>query len=86
MTRKDYIILAEALRVQYHRGMLGANDADASLAKSGRCFVSGVYQAASEIADALQRDNSRFNREHFLAVVRGEKELHSRPSRNGGAS
>ena len=75
MTRKDYIILAEALRKQYqeldHPAGPAAHEND------------GVLYAAIEIADALQRDNSRFNREHFLAVVRGEKGLHSRPSRNG---
>jgi len=32
-----------------------------------------------ELADALKRDNGRFDREHFLAVVRGERELQSRP-------
>ena len=73
MTRKDYLILAEALRVQYNVNKAFANDG----------LSRGVLLAAEEIAEALQRDNSRFNRDHFLAVVRGEKDLHSRPSRNG---
>jgi hypothetical protein len=73
MTRRDYILLAEALRIPYN-----------SLSKpSYERELSGVSIAALAIADALQRDNLRFNREHFLAVVRGEKELHSRPTRNG---
>ena len=76
MTRKDYILLAEALRVQYNVNKVFANDG----------LSRGVLSDAEEIADALQRDNSRFNREHFLAVVRGEKELHSRPSRDGRQS
>jgi len=76
MTRKDYILLAEALRVQYKVNKVFANDG----------LSRGVLSAAEEIADALQRDNSWFNREHFLAVVRGEKELHSRPSRDGRQS
>lgn len=79
MTRKDYIILAEALRVQFHRSK-------ASETRFSSNEDDGVYIAACEIADALQRDNGRFNREHFLAVVRGEKDLHSRPARNGGES
>jgi hypothetical protein len=73
MTRKDYILLAEALRVQYLNTKVFANDG----------MSRGVLSAAEEIAAALQRDSSRFDRDHFLAVVRGEKELHSRPSRNG---
>jgi hypothetical protein len=73
MTRKDYILIAEALRVQFRR-----------LARPASLLSyenDGVLSAAHEIADALQRDNCRFNREHFLAVVRGEKELHSHPKR-----
>ena len=76
MTRKDYIVLAEALRVQFHRSAL----------EHSQPMQDGVLNAAHEIADALQRDNSRFNRDHFLSVVRGEKDLHSRPSRNGRQS
>jgi hypothetical protein len=74
MTRKDYILLAEALRVQFHPYRNHVWNSEAATA---------VLNVAEEIADTLQRDNSRFNREHFLAVVRGEKDLHSRPSRNG---
>lgn len=78
MTRKDYIILAEALRIQFRR----STNHPSLLSTEG----DGVYIAACKIADALQRDNSRFNREHFLAVVCGEKDLHSRPARNGRKS
>jgi hypothetical protein len=35
------------------------------------------------LCSELKRDNARFNREHFLAVVHGKRELHSHPSRNG---
>ena len=76
MTRKDYIILAEALRVQFNVNKVFANDG----------LSRGVLLAAEEIADVLHRDNSRFNRDHFLAVVRGEKDLHSHPARNGRQS
>jgi len=78
MTRKDYIVIAEALRIQFHRSTKNPS----RMSTEG----DGVYIAACEVAEALQRDNSRFNREHFLAVVRGEKDLHSRPSRNGRQS
>jgi hypothetical protein len=74
MTRKDYILLAEALRITLRReiDLTGENGASAG----------GVRLAASEIADSLARDNSRFDKEHFLAVVRREKDLHSRPVRH----
>lgn len=75
MSRRDYIILAEALRKQYQE----LNRPSGPLSHEN----DGVLCAAIEIADALQRDNARFNREHFLAVVRGQKDLHSRPERNG---
>ena len=74
MTRKDYILLAEALR---NAGNIHVSD-DFQRGKK-----TGVAVAVEFVADALQRDNSRFNREHFLAGVRGEKDLHSRPSRGG---
>lgn len=67
MTRKDYILLADALRsAQIDRNV---------------SFLS-ITEVAMSIADALQTDNPRFNREHFLRVVRFEKPLDSRPSRN----
>jgi hypothetical protein len=72
MTRKDYIILAEALK---KAGDIHTGDAYQNGKKVG------VLVATEFIADALGNNNSRFNREHFLAVVRGEKELTSRPSR-----
>jgi hypothetical protein len=64
MTRKDYV-LAEALRIQFRR----STNHPSLLSTEG----DGVYIAACTIADALQRDNPRFNRKHFLEVVCGEK-------------
>ena len=88
MTRKDYILLAEALRVQRRNAAINLESAkkqrDSSNPPVYECgVINGIDYATDEIADALQRDNSRFNREHFIAVVRGEKELLSRPSKNG---
>jgi hypothetical protein len=74
MTRKDYIIIADALRIQYY------NSQSVDIGGTKERFA-GVLDCAKEIADALGRDNARFNREHFLSVVRGEKELNSHPSR-----
>ena len=38
-------------------------------------------QIAYAISEAFERDNPRFDREHFLAVVRGDRKLQSRPLR-----
>lgn len=75
MSRRDYIRLAEALR--YGIGSLqaeGFTRAEAAVAQE---------HFAAHVAQALASENPRFNREHFLAVVRGERELNSRPSRDG---
>ena len=74
MTRKDYILIAEVLRVEYHN----ASDV-CGVSPSERHMV---LRVVSELADALKRDNSRFDKAHFLAVVRGEKALESRPARS----
>ncbi|MGH9968105.1 MAG: hypothetical protein ACREBG_09775 [Pyrinomonadaceae bacterium] len=69
MTRKDYIAIAEGLRnaVDYHGATREVEDV--------------IMTAAESIASAMQVDNPRFDREHFLAVVRGERDLNSRPAR-----
>lgn len=76
MTRKDYILIAEALR--YARGYALASMPDKLVSD---CEMRGVMAAAEHIAQGLVSDNPRFSREHFLAVVRGERELNSRPTR-----
>ena len=65
MTRKDYILIAGALRNEYE--------------KTTKDFRLGVNCAAQRIANVLAADNPRFDREHFLSVVRGERELNSKP-------
>lgn len=74
MTRKDYIVIAGALRqaLTYHAG-----NEEAQI---------GVISASHSLAEALRDNNPRFDKAHFFAVVRGEKELLSRPSRNGRQS
>lgn len=54
------------------------HEATDALVSHARFTIQGV---ARIIADALYKQNPRFDREHFLAVVRGEKELNSRPTR-----
>lgn len=81
MTRKDYILIAEALR--YARGHAMAEPAN-TLTRNDLQAVGlrGVMASAEYIANACKNDNPRFDREHFLAVVRGERELISRPPRS----
>ena len=75
MTRKDYIAIAEALR--YARGhAVGAGPVGFPIA------LDAVMAAAEYIANAMENDNPRFDRKHFLAVVRGERTLTSKPKRD----
>lgn len=46
----------------------------------------GFETAAKYIADALGMDNPKFDRSHFLAVVRGEKPVNSRPASSSSSS
>lgn len=78
MTRKDYIVIAEALRIAVNRTKIDEKAEGGTFPHA----TSGVIAASEEIADALARDNHRFNKQHFLAVIRGEKALMSRPSRS----
>lgn len=72
MTRKDYILLANALRV--------ASKQSVENEYYGGTVSDGVELAAKHVATALGVTNPKFDYGHFLAVVRGEKELHSKPA------
>lgn len=76
MTRKDYILIAGVLAEAYRNAKHEANfDVNAGYK------LNGIGSAAESLARGLAADNPRFDREHFLAVVRGEKDLNSRPAR-----
>jgi hypothetical protein len=76
MTRKDYIAIARALNVLYNIDLDGITAVPSSgYQRWAAC------SAGNLIANELEADNPRFDREHFLAVVRGEKDLNSRPAR-----
>jgi hypothetical protein len=81
MRRKDYILLAESL----HRTMpVKGCHSGRSMFHSEACFQNcydSWNRVAQDISNGLASDNPRFDREHFLAVVRGEKDLNSRPAR-----
>lgn len=74
MTRKDYILIAGALRIEY--GCV------ADMERESRT----ILNVAERIAWLLYADNPRFDRKHLLAVVRGEKELNNRPARTQQAT
>ena len=86
MTRKDYILLAEHLRelVQEETQTIARHEKEhLSDVSCRRARLAGVGLATATVANALAEDNPRFSREHFLAVVRSERGLNSRPPRNG---
>ncbi len=72
MTRRDYIHIARALMQTVERYEIGDDKRQA------------VLLAARAIANECQLDNPRFNADHFLAVVRGERDLYSRPCQKVG--
>ena len=76
MTRKDYILIARELR----RTLSDAESWYENGKRPNGCET--IKWAAEGIANGLADDNPRFNRDHFLAVVRGEKALKSRPPRS----
>ena len=65
MTRKDYILIAAALKeARNHWLAEEARDIDGSAA-----FRAGLNAAGLELASRLARDNPRFDRERFLKAA-----------------
>lgn len=56
MTRKDYVLIAAAIKA-----VTEEHSADS--------VVNGITWTAERIADALARDNPRFDRERFLKAA-----------------
>jgi hypothetical protein len=57
VTRKDYVLLAEAFK---------AARAESAGSPLSGAFKSGIDNAAEYVADALAADNPRFDRARFL--------------------
>jgi len=76
MTRKDYSLIAEALR----NSLLDYESAQPTslMRNSVKTNLNNVFD---NVASVLAADNPHFNRDHFLAVVRGHRDLNSRPAR-----
>ena len=73
MTRKDILLLATALHeaLKTEIELFGEN-----YPTSG-----GIRVAARRIADSIKVVNPAFNTNHFMLMVRGERELGSVPDR-----
>lgn len=70
-SKRHYVVIANVLRGEYAQS--GEHEHERAM----------VYIVADALADEFGRDNPAFNREHFLAVVRGEREIGSRVPRRG---
>lgn len=68
-SKRHYIVVADVLATEYRQAANPSKE------------LGAIYRIAYTLADKFAADNSRFSTEHFLAVVRGEKGLNSRPSR-----
>lgn len=78
MTRKDYILLAGAMQTAVKNAVVSRTDYGHTEAQA-EMKAHGVLLAAQVVADALANENPRFDKNHFMAVVRNEKPLNSRP-------
>ena len=56
MTRKDYVLIAQAIK----------NQIEMSIKFEEEESQAGAENIARDLADALQADNTRFNRARFL--------------------
>lgn len=59
MTRRDYILIQDAIR----NAPCSVSDPDDAM------YRAGLEDAATAIADALSRDNPRFDRDRFLKAA-----------------
>lgn len=72
-SRRHYQIVALALHRAY---MAHTRSINPSARNAGS---DAILEATHLIADSFGDDNPAFNREHFLAVVRGDRPVNSRP-------
>lgn len=75
MTRKDYILIAAALRTEIDRhhtrmGDMVSSGLDEEADQVGQRLYA-VKQVAYQLATALQSDNPRFNHDRFIEAATG---------------
>lgn len=63
MTRKDYVLIAEALRIEY----------DAAVGNHEENGARGIRSAAGSLARSLSEDNVRFDQARFLRAALGDE-------------
>jgi hypothetical protein len=66
MTRKDYVLIAEAFRKSYQSHLTP----NARGGTNGTPEATAVFEAALELADSLKADNPRFDRNRFADAIR----------------
>jgi hypothetical protein len=64
MTRKDYVLIAAALKEARHHFWAGRSDDNSQPPN----FADGLQAAAEELALRLSNDNARFDRARFLTA------------------
>ncbi len=67
MTRKDYVLIAAALKEARMHWLIGG------IARDAASFRAGLRAAVQEVAGALARDNAKFDRERFIKACWGEE-------------
>ena len=63
MTRKDYILIADALKTAI---------SNLNQSAQGSNTIPGVWEAAHVLGNSLARDNARFDIHRFLNAVGGK--------------
>ena len=75
-SKQHYQAIASALNETLTKAR---NNPTALIATTGE---HAVLHVTATLIETFKKDNSRFNREHFLAVVQGERAVNSRPPRS----
>lgn len=83
-SKQHYIAIAEVLRNRYatSRERLDAavkNGEDVVTYANAESWHGQVIETTEDLLEMFERDNPRFSRQHFIAVVEGRKALNSRP-------
>lgn len=68
-SKRHYVVIADVLATEYRQAANPSKE------------LGAIYRIAYTLADKFAADNPRFSTEHFLSVVRGEREVNSRPTR-----
>jgi len=77
--RQHYCAVADLLRVQLNRAQNKRVDWQPTEDRTAaHAAMETLNEGVQEFADMFERDNPRFKRDLFLAVVRGERPVNAR--------